>query len=373
MDASDSPLVSPLVRPPARDGYRWPAEWEEHAATWLSWPHNLETWPGRLPAVEDAFCEIVRVLCQRESVRINVCDEAMREHVQDKLARAGIAAEQAIEFFEIPTDDAWVRDHGPILLGRDPAAEWDYEIEAHDLAPALADFRFDAWGGKYPPWDRDDAVPRRIAERLGFRRYAADFVLEGGSIDGNGRGAILTTESCLLHPNRSADGRARTRGEIEQRLADWLGATRVLWLPGGIAGDDTDGHVDDVARFVTTNRIMACIEEDPDDENYAPLRENFDRLRDFRDATGRPFEIVPLPMPPPVVVDGARCPASYANFYLANGVALMPTFASETDDRALSILRECLPGREVVGIPSRDLVVGLGAVHCLTQQEPRLL
>ncbi len=376
-------MTTLLGRSPARDGYRWPAEWEEHAATWLSWPHNPDTWPGRLDAAEEAFCEIVRVLCRRELVCINVLDGKMRDHVRRRLRaanvdvdddvdiNANVDAEGGVAFFEVPTDDAWIRDHGPLFLGHDPAAEWDHEVEMHDRRPALIDFGFDSWGKKYPPWDRDDAVPGRIAALRDLRRYRSEFVLEGGSIDGNGRGTVLTTESCLLNPNRSLDGRPRLREDIEQLLADWLGARNVLWLESGIAGDDTDGHIDGIARFVAAKRIVACVEDDPNDHNYAPLRENFERLREFRDPLDRPFEIVPLPMPPPLEVAGQRCPASYANFYLANGVALVPTFSVDNDDRALSILRECLPGREVIGIPSSDLIVGLGAVHCLTQQEPR--
>ena len=228
-------------------------------------------------------------------------------------------------------------------------------------------FDFDSWGRKYPPWDRDDAVPRRAAELLDLPRFDAGLVLEGGSIDGNGRGAILTTESVLLNPNRGA---GRSREALERVLAEFLGATHVLWLAGGIEGDDTDGHVDDVARFVDAGTVVAAVEPDAADPNSGPLSENLRRLRAMRDQDGKPLTVVPLPMPPRLAPGGDRCPASYANFYLANGAVLVPTFGGPSDARALAVLAELLPTREVVGIPSADLVVGLGALHCATQQQP---
>jgi agmatine deiminase len=339
---------------PREEGFRWPAEWERHRATWLAWPHNEETWPrGRLRGAEDAYVEMVRALHGQETVCITLADATAEERVRGRLARAGV--DGGIEYHRWSTDDAWIRDHGPIFL-RGPSGE-----------SALVDFGFDAWGRKYPPWDRDDAVPRAVAAARGVRRFEAGFVLEGGSVDGDGAGTVLTTESCLLHPNREA---GRTREGMEARLRDFLGAERVLWLGDGIAGDDTDGHVDDIARFVGEATVVAVAEPDASDPNHAPLAENLRRLRAMRDARGRSLAVLELPMPPPLEVDGARCPASYANFYLANGRALVPVFGAPSDARALAVLRECLPGREVVPIPARDLVVGLGAVHCLTQQEP---
>jgi agmatine deiminase len=338
--------------------WRWPAEWEPHRATWLSWPHNPETWPGRLDRAEAAFYTIVRALEGREMVCINVADAAMEERVQRRLRGAGVDVERAVELHRIPTDDAWVRDHGPIFVVRD---------EDGRRERLLLDFVFDAWGRKYPPWDRDDDVPRRTAEALGLPRRRVDMVLEGGSIDGNGAGTLLTTESCLLHPNRGA---GRTRESLTKILRETLGATHVIWLGGAVAGDDTDGHVDDLARFVGPRTVVAAVEPDAADPNCAPLARNLERLRAARLPDGRPLDVVPLPMPPPLVVEGQRCPASYANFYLANGVALVPVFGAPQDARALAILRELLPGRDVVGIRSEDLVVGFGAVHCLTQQEP---
>ena len=343
---------------PRAAGWRWPAEWEPHAATWLSWPHNRQTWPGRLAAAESAFVAMVRALAGRERVRINVADAAMEGRVRRRLGEGGVDAGAPVEFHAFPTDDAWVRDHGPVFLVREGRGERER---------AVVDFRFDAWGGKYPPWERDDAIPARVAAALGLPRFAADFVLEAGSVDGDGQGTVLTTEACLLNPNR---GPRRTREWMEQRLHDFLGAEQVLWLGDGVAGDDTDGHVDDLTRFVAPGRVVTALATDPRDPNHAPLAENLRRLRGMRDARGRPLELATLPMPPPVRVGGERLPASYANFYLANRVALVPVFDVPSDERALKVLAELLPQREIVGISARDLVLGLGAVHCLTQQEP---
>ncbi len=343
---------------PAPPGYRWPAEWEPHQATWLAWPHNLTTWPGRLERAVDDFVAIVRALYGREHVHILVADEAMEDGARRRLAGVGVDADRGVDFPRIPTDDAWLRDTGPIFVVRDTPAGRER---------AAVDFRFDAWGGRYPPWDLDDAVARRIAPHCGTPRFEADFVLEGGSIDGNGRGAVLTTESCLLNPNR---GPGRSRDRMEARLRSYLGATHVLWLSEGIAGDDTDGHVDDIARFVEAGTVAAATAEPSDDANCAPLAENLRRLRGMRDQDGKPLAVIELPMPPAHTLDGLRCPASYANFYLANGVALVPTYGAKSDARALAILREVWSERDVVGIPCENLVLGLGAVHCLCQQEP---
>jgi agmatine deiminase len=345
---------------PESDGFRWPAEWEPHRATWLAWPHNAETWPGHLEDAEASFVEMVRALHGREQVCITVRGLAMEEAVRHRLSRAGIEGD--LEFHHFPTNDAWIRDHGPVFVTRE-----------HEVA--VLDFRFDSWGRKYPPWDLDDRIPRAVAGARRLRRFPVEVVLEGGSVDGNGRGSVLTTESCLLNPNRGTvpgpyRGPARTREAIEQILHDTLGATQVLWLAGGIEGDDTDGHVDDLCRFVDPATVVAVEEGDPSDPNHAPLAENLRRLRGMRDQDGKPLAVATLPMPPPLWIAGLRCPASYANFYLANGVALVPVFDVPSDARALAILRELLPARDVVPIPSRELVLGLGAVHCLTKEEP---
>ena len=345
-------------RAPGLDGYRWPAEWEPHAATWLAWPKKPDTWPGRLEPARDQFVGLVRALHPFERVNLLVDSPAMEEAARARLAAGGVSRGADVAFVQEPTNDSWVRDYGPIFVVRG---------EGPVRRRAAIDFGYDAWGKKYPPWDLDDAIPPRLARRLGVDCFAADFVLEGGSIDGNGAGTLLTTETCLLHPNRGA---GRTREQMEERLAAWLGARQVLWLGDGIAGDDTDGHVDDIARFVDAGTVVAAVEPDVGDANAAPLVANLRRLRGMRDAAGKPLAVATLPMPPPLHVAGQRCPASYANFYLGNGVALVPTFGAPSDARALAVLRELLPGREVIGVRCEDLVYGLGAIHCLSQQEP---
>ena len=359
MTASE-PAATTVSEAPAGEGFRWPAEWEPHAATWLSWPHNAETWPGRVPAVEDAFVAIVRALCARERVCISVQDSVMEDAVCARLAREGIDSAARVRCYVIPTDDAWIRDHGPMFLVRETG-----EVRER----GVMDFGYNAWGEKYPPWDRDARVSHRIAEVLGLPRFVAPAVLEAGSIEGNGEGILITTESCLLNPNR---GVGRTRDSVESMLRLNLGVERTLWLEAGIVGDDTDGHVDNLARFVAPGVVVAVVEEDVHDPNYESLRENLSRLRAASDATGKKLSVVTLPMPPPIVMDGIRLPASYANFYVANEVVLVPLFGADSDARAVAILGELFPGREIIGIPSRDLLVGLGSVHCLTQQEPSL-
>ena len=327
---------------------RWPAEWEPHRATWLAWPHAATTWPGHLAEARVEYVEIIRALQGRERVELLVADDAMEEVARKHLAAAGVDADAGLRFHHIPTNDSWLRDSGPIFVEDDAG-----------LRRGLA-FRFNAWGGKYPPWDLDDGVGATVAARAGVACEGLAFVLEGGSIDGDGEGTILTTESCLLNPNREATPRTRT--QMEERLARWLGARRVVWLGEGIAADDTDGHIDDCARFVAPGVVVAAVADSGPD---APiLAENRRRLV----AAG--LAVHDLPMPPVHRVGGEACPASYANFYLANGAALVPTFGAPSDARALAVLRDVLPGREVIGVPCQTLVLGLGAIHCLSQQEP---
>jgi agmatine deiminase len=322
-----------------------PAEWEPHAATWLSWPHKEDSWPGKLAAVAPVWVRMVAELSAGEDVCILVNESAPERSVRELLARGGVDPAR-VRLHEVATDDAWIRDHGPTFIRR--GAE-----------TALVDWRYNAWGGKYPPWDNDDRVPERLAEILGLPRFAPGIVLEGGSIDVNGRGTLLTTEQCLLNPNRNPQlGRA----EIEQILCDYLGAGNVLWLGDGIA--------DDLTRFVGPNTVLTMVEDDPHDANYEPLRENVRRLSEARDEQGRPLRVVSLPMPAPIVHEGTRLPASYANFYVGNAVVLAPRFGDRNDERALAILRDLFPGRRVAGIDAVDLVWGLGAFHCVTQQQP---
>lgn len=332
-----------------------PPEWAPHGATWLSWPHNVETWPDELQDVELTMARAVVALASGEAVFINVSDEIYERHVRGLLDDVGARGD--IRFFHIPTNDAWVRDHGAIF------------VRGRDGSLAATNWEFNSWGEKYPPWDLDDEVPGRMASALRLPVFNGRMVLEGGSVDMNSRGVLLTTESCLLNPNRNPD---LSRIEIEHRLHDVLGATRIVWLKDGIVGDDTDGHVDDVTRFVNDQMIVTAVEDDPSDANYAPLRENWELLRGLRSDDGRPYQIVELPMPRPQFAKGERMPASYANFYVANRVVLLPAYDDPADSVAADILQRCFPDRRVVSLDCRKMIWGLGAFHCLTQQVPPL-
>jgi agmatine deiminase len=343
-----------IAQTPAALGYRMPAEWEPHAATWLSWPRREGiSFPDSFDRVMPVLREMVKVLSESEQVRINVCNGAHEAEARRVLR--GLPMEQ-ISFHMIPTNEPWCRDHGPIFLIRDV-----------DPKLAVVDWNYNAWGNKYPPFDLDEVVPTRVSEILGAPVFCPGMVLEGGSIDVNGKGALLTTESCLLNKNRNPN---LSCDEIEQRLRDYLGVREILWLGDGIAGDDTDGHIDDLSRFVSERTIVTVIEEDRDDENYEPLQRNLERLRQVKIDDSK-IAIVTLPMPRKIVREGLRMPASYANFYIANSCVLMPTFADPADEAALSTLEQCFPDRRVIGIDCRELIWGLGAFHCLTQQQPK--
>lgn len=334
-----------------------PAEWAPHRGTWLSWPHKEASWPGKFEPVPLVFAEIVRHLVPHEEVHINVADADREAGVRDVLRRAGISTARVF-FHHHPTDDAWCRDHGPIFLTR----------EQGGLREQLVlDWGYNAWGGKYPPFELDDVVPTRIASELGLPVVSPAIILEGGSIDVNGAGCLLTTEQCLLNPNRNP---SLSRDEIERCLRDHLGVRKILWLGDGIEGDDTDGHVDDLTRFVDSRTVVTAVEEDPRDSNFGPLRDNLARLSGMTDQDGRPLRIVELPMPPAMYQDGQRLPASYANFYIANGVVLMPGYSSGRDAVARAALAPLFPGRQIEIIECTDLVWGLGAIHCVTQQWP---
>ena len=353
---------------PSRLGFRMPAEWELHRATWLVWPHNRADWDVKTAAVEWCYAEIVRQLIDGERIAILVQDQAVERRARRSLEHCGVSAAH-VDIYRIPTNRSWIRDSGPIFVVRtDPAGRREV---------AMTDWRFNGWA-RYRAWLRDDAVPARIAARLKMHRFQVQakqsyryqpVVLEGGSIDVNGQGLLLTTEECLLSPVQARNP-GMTRETIEQILEAALGVRRVLWLEGGIAGDDTHGHVDDVARFVSPHTVAAAVESDRADPNYAPLRANRARLREMRGLGGRPLRVVPIPMPRPVTFDGQRLPASYLNFYIGNRRVLVPTFNDPNDRIALARLARLFPNREVVGIHARDLILGLGAVHCMTQQEP---
>jgi agmatine deiminase len=345
---------------PGALGYRMPAEWDLHEATWIAWPHQRADWPGKFGAIPWVYCEIVHRLHASEIVRILVNNSAAEVRARGQLRRAGVDLGR-IEFLVIPTDRVWTRDYGPYFV-RDATG-----------SVAATDWGFNGWA-KYDNFERDDAAASEIIARLDMQswRPAVDsrrVILEGGSFDVNGDGLLLTTEECLLSPIQRRNP-GLTRQDYEQLFADYLGARKVLWLGRGIAGDDTHGHVDDLARFVGPRTVVTVVEQNSDDVNYKPLQENLDRLRGMTDVEGHSLEVVPLPMPAPLFFRSQRLPASYANFYIANGRVLAPTFNDPADRRALGILAELFPGREVVGIHAVDLVWGLGTLHCLTQQQP---
>jgi len=376
----------PSNKTPASLGYRMPAEWEPHAATWLSWPRRESiSFPDSFDRVLPALREMIAALINNgqsgsdsEPVCINVINgahEAEARAVLDVLPQ-----QECITYYEIPTNEPWCRDHGPIFLTRDerwsrlaPGPEAEAQSKRavwREGAPsplAIVDWDYNAWGNKYPPFDLDEVVPTRIAEILKVPVFYPRMILEGGSIEVNGAGTLLTSESCLLNKNRNSN---LSRGEIEQRLRDYLGVQEILWLGDGIEGDDTDGHIDDLARFVSETKVVTVVEENSDDANYRPLQENLGRLRKMK-IGDRKIDIVILPMPKKIVREDLRMPASYANFYIANSCVLVPTFADPADDLALSILRDCFPNRRVIGIDCRELIWGLGTFHCLTQQQPK--
>jgi agmatine deiminase len=334
---------------PRAAGYRMPAEWEPHEATWIAWPHNREDWPGRFGPIPWVYGEIVRKLSRVERVCILVRDHALEEAARRVLCKVG-ANLDAVEFLEVPTNRGWLRDSGPLF------------VKNRRGEVALTWWRFNAWA-KYDDYEFDAQVPDAIALRVKRQVWQTDTVLEGGSIDVNGSGMLLTTEECLLSPVQERNP-GMSRAEIERRMRDYLGVTRVVWLQNGIAGDDTHGHVDDIARFVSKDTVVAAWENNPDDPNYEPLRENAGLLR----AAG--LNVIRLPMPDPLYFAGRRLPASYANFYIANGLVLVPTFNDPNDRVALAVLAKAFPDREVVGINCTELIWGLGALHCMTQQQP---
>lgn len=345
---------------PARLGWRMPAEWETHEATWIAWPHNEEDWPGKFGPIPWVYAEIVRHLHHSERVHILVDDAQAEEEVTTILKKANVD-ERQVRFFPLPTDRVWTRDYGPIFL-RSPEGKI-----------AMTDWHFNAWA-KYPDWQKDDAIPAQLQKLLGLPCWQPTLdgnrvVLEGGSIDVNGQGLMLTTEECLLSPVQQRNP-SLSRADLERVFADYLGIRKVLWLGNGVVGDDTHGHIDDLARFVGPRTVITVVEDDPRDANYQPLQENLHRLQLMTDPDSKPLNIIPFPMPKPLYFDGQRLPASYANFYIANDRVLVPTFNDPNDRMALNTLADLFPTRKVVGIHALDLVWGLGTLHCLTQQQP---
>jgi agmatine deiminase len=345
---------------PAALGYRMPAEWETHAATWLAWPHEKTDWPGKFAPIPWIYADIVRHLSQVERVRILVENADAERAIRGILKKAG-ANLSAVEFFRVPTNRGWIRDFGPIF------------VRNQNGERAVTNWHFNAWA-KYDDWKKDDAATDRLAAKLKWKQWHPEFrgrrvVLEGGSIDVNGCGSLLATEECLLSAVQTRNPKV-SRKELEEILRDYLGITHVLWLKNGIVGDDTHGHVDDLARFVNPTTVVTVVEPDPLEANYDPLRENLALLREMKDQDGRPLRVDTLPMPAPVYFDGQRLPASYANFYVANQIVLAPTFNDPNDALALTKLADLFPGRKIIGIACLDLVLGLGTIHCMTQQEP---
>jgi agmatine deiminase len=340
---------------PAQLGYRMPAEWEPHASTWLSWPRREGiSFPDSFDRVLPTLRAMVEALLTSEPVNINVCNGA--HEAEARAALDGLDPTR-LTFHLIPTNEPWCRDHGPIFVTR-----------ANHPRLAVIDWDYNAWGGKYPPCDLDEVVPTRIAEKLGLPVFYPRMILEGGSIDVNGAGALLTSESCLLNKNRNPN---LSREEIEKRLRDFVGVRDIFWLGDGIEGDDTDGHIDDLTRFVAERTAVTVVEDNRDDKNYEPLQENLARLKRIRIGNA-PLEIHVLPMPAKIVREGMRLPASHANFYIANECVLLPTFADPNDAKAISILEKLFPFRRIVPIDCRELIWGLGTFHCLTQQQPAL-
>ncbi len=372
--STDSPHPGPVPEGEGDTKYRVPAEGEPHAATWLSFPHNESSWSGKLPAAQHAYAQMVAALADSEPVHINVNDAAMEAHARRLFEEVGARGE--IHFHHFPTNDAWCRDHGAMFVQQSSRHTPCAAAEARDKsnpadgtrsvpATLALNFHYNAWGEKYPPFDLDNAIPPQMAKALNIPCIDVDMVLEGGSIDVNGQGLLLTTESCLLNENRNPQ---LTREEVEANLRNYLGVEKVLWLGDGIVGDDTDGHIDDLTRFVAANTVVTVVEHDPGDDNFQPLQANLRKLKSFTNLAGEPLEIIQLPMPSAVTHRGQRLPASYANFYIANEAVLLPTYRCDADNVAADILAQLFPTRRITGIDCTDLVWGLGACHCLTQQ-----
>jgi agmatine deiminase len=342
---------------PRELGYRMPAEWEKHDAIWLSWPHDPTTFPSRVAKAEETYVQIVKLIHEGESVNLFVKDDTMQQKATRMFENADIDLGK-VRFYQFDYADVWFRDYGPTFV-----VNGEREL-------AMVHWIFNSWGEKYPELLKDSQIPKVINLQMHLRCFEPGIVLEGGSIEVNGQGTVLTTEQCLLNKNRNP---SLSKAEIETRLKDFLGAHHVLWLKQGIVGDDTDGHIDDLARFVNPSTVVCALEEDEGDENYAVLKENYEILLRSTDQDGQKLKVVKLPMPERVTGEGKRLPASYANFYVGNETVLVPVFGHKNDEVSLSILREQFPGRRVAGVNCVDLVYGLGTIHCITQQQPSLV
>ena len=348
--------MSDIAQTPKSLGYYFPAEFAPQEATWLSWPHKEASWPGKIKTIYPAYSQFIQYLAQAQKVRINVANEAMKLFALQHIEQAG-ADLNNIEFFLHPTNDAWCRDHGPAFLINPNAAQ----------KKLVVDWNYNAWGNKYPPYDLDDVIPTLIGEYFKIPVYHPGIVMEGGSVEFNGQGTLLTSTACLLNENRNP---SLNQSQIENYLQQYYGIEQVLWVDEGIVGDDTDGHIDDTVRFVNEDTVITVIEENKQDENYTLLQNNLKQLQQMRLLNGKQLNIVELPMPDAVIYEDQRLPASYANFYIANQQVIVPTFQSPKDEKALGIIQGCFPDRKIVGIDSTDIIWGLGSFHCLSQQEP---
>ncbi len=350
-------LLNGISQPtPAAAGYYFPAEFAQHDATWLSWPHKEASWPGKIHTIFPYYVQFIKALADSERVCINVADENMKAFAMGHLEKAQVNL-AAVEFYFHPTNDAWCRDHGPAFLVN-PAAK---------QKKVIVDWNYNAWGGKYPPFDLDDIIPTKIAQHYNIPVYYPGIIMEGGSVEFNGKGTVITSRACLLNPNRNPE---LNQEQIEQYLMQYYGVQQVLWVDEGIVGDDTDGHIDDTVRFVNEDTVLTVIEEDKSNENYNLLQTNLEQLQSMRLTNGKPLNIIELPMPDTVGYDGQPLPASYANFYIANNAVIVPTFRGKKDDLALQVIQGCFPSRKIIGIDSTEIIWGLGSFHCLSQQEP---
>jgi agmatine deiminase len=346
--------MSAEQKTPKELGYYFPAEFAKHDATWLSWPHKEASWPGKIELIYPNYCQFIKELTQSEIVRININDEAMKAFAVEHLQKANVDISK-VEFYLNPTNDAWCRDHGPAFLIHPNGQK------------AIVDWNYNAWGNKYPPYDLDDIIPTLIGREFNLPVFHPGIVMEGGSVEFNGKGTILTSTACLLNPNRNPH---LNQAQIEKYLCDYYGAEQVLWIGEGIVGDDTDGHIDDTVRFVNEDTVLTVVEENKQDENYQLLQDNLKQLKQLRLLNGRQLNIIELPMPDKVEYEGQRLPASYANFYIANHAVIVPVFNCKKDAVALDIIQQSFKDRKVIGIDSTDIIWGLGSFHCMSQQEP---
>lgn len=347
-----------LTNTPQQQGYYFPAEFAPHEATWLSWPHKEASWPGKINEIYPNYCLFIKYLALSEKVCINVNDEAMKQFAINHLHKASVNLANVF-FFIHPTNDAWCRDHGPAFL-----------LHKTEKKKAIVDWGYNAWGDKYPPYDLDDVIPTLIAKHYNIPVFHPNIVMEGGSVEFNGAGTLITSTACLLNKNRNPH---LTQQQIENYLCNYYGVEQVLWVDEGIIGDDTDGHIDDTVRFVNEDTVLTVIEENKQDENYSLLQHNLKQLQQMRLLNGKQLNIIELPMPDAVIYEEQRLPAAYANFYIANKYVIVPTYRCAKDDKALQIIQQSFKDREVIGIDSTDIIWGLGSFHCLSQQEPSII